>query len=148
MKKFDTPPTRIVVHCTATLAKRDFTVDDIRAMHKRRGFDDIGYHYLVTRDGFTHVGRDIKYIGAGAIGFNSTSIHVCYVGGLSDVTGSPADTRTEAQKQGLTDIISYLVEHYPINSIVGHRDLPAVKKACPCFNAKREYAYMLKRAMR
>ena len=29
--------------------------------------------------------------------------------------------------------------HYPEAEILGHRDFPGVAKACPCFDAKKEY---------
>mgnify|MGYP002522570638 CR=1 FL=1 len=33
----------IIVHCSATREGKDFTVNDIRKWHKKRGFNDIGY---------------------------------------------------------------------------------------------------------
>ena len=50
--------TYIVVHSTATPEGKDYTVADIRKMHKARGWSDIGYHYVIYRDGTLHEGRD------------------------------------------------------------------------------------------
>lgn len=55
----------IIVHHTMT--KQDFTVQDIRAMHKRRGFSDVGYHFLVGQRGAKQ-GRNINYAGAHTVG--------------------------------------------------------------------------------
>ena len=41
----------IVVHCSATRVNQDFTVEQLEACHKARGFDTIGYHYYITKDG-------------------------------------------------------------------------------------------------
>ena len=39
----------IIVHCTATPEGRSYTVADIDHWHRQRGFDSIGYHYVVKR---------------------------------------------------------------------------------------------------
>ena len=59
----------------------------------------------------------------------------CYEGGL-DEKGKPADTRTPAQKASLEDLLYSLVLDYPDAEILGHRDLPWVRKSCPCFDVK------------
>lgn len=60
----------IIVHCTATPAGRDYTVDDIRKWHLQRGFSDIGYHYVIYRDGSVHEGRPVTMAGAHCTGHN------------------------------------------------------------------------------
>ena len=62
-------------------------------------------------------------------------IGICYEGGL-DEKGKPADTRTPAQKASLEDLLYSLVLDYPDAEILGHRDLPWVRKSCPCFDVK------------
>ncbi|MGM9852621.1 MAG: N-acetylmuramoyl-L-alanine amidase [Muribaculaceae bacterium] len=129
--------TEIVVHCTATPAGRDVTVADVDRWHRQRGFNGIGYHYIVALDGAVCSGRDVDLAGAHCRGHNSRSIGVCYVGGL-DASGRPADTRTEAQRQALHSLLTALKRLYPGVVIRGHRDFAA--KACPCFDATSEYA--------
>jgi len=130
----------IVIHCTATKEHADFGVEDVRRWHTSppRNWSDIGYHYLVTLSGSIQTGRPLLKRGAHARGYNSSSVGVCYVGGL-DGNMRPKDTRTEAQKLALTKIIFQLKNQYPDAKVVGHRDLPKVKKACPCFDAAIEY---------
>ena len=48
---------QIIIHCSATPEGRDVTVDTIRQWHKQRGFRDVGYHYIIYRDGSVHIGR-------------------------------------------------------------------------------------------
>lgn len=136
MRKIDL----IVVHCTATPAGRDVSVADIDAWHRRRGFDCIGYHYIVGLDGTVHPGRPVGKIGAHARGYNARSIGVAYVGGL-DADGRPADTRTAAQRLALHCLLVSLVKRFPAARIIGHRDVAA--KACPCFDATAEYASLI-----
>ena len=52
--------TEIIIHCSATPEGKDFTVDDIRRWHLARKFADIGYHYVIYRDGSVHKGRAEK----------------------------------------------------------------------------------------
>ena len=123
----------IVIHCSATRATQRYTVDDCRRDHRARGFADIGYHYYITRDGVVHAGRALYQVGAHATGYNQHSIGICYEGGL-DIRGRPCDTRTPEQKKTLCKLIERLREDYPEAKVVGHRDLPGVKKDCPCYN--------------
>lgn len=127
----------IIVHCTATKPSHDVTAADVDAWHRQRGFDGIGYHFLIRRDGYIETGRDIDRIGAHTKGFNTTSIGVAYAGGL-DENGRPADTRTTAQRGALMRLLKWLKELYPEAEIHGHRDFAA--KACPCFDATKEYS--------
>ena len=127
--------THIIIHCTATRADRSFSVQSLEASHKARGFLTIGYHYYITRDGQVHPCRPESMIGAHAQHHNAHSIGICYEGGL-DARGLPADTRTDAQKRSMAALLRSLRLDYPDASIIGHRDLPGVKKACPCFDVK------------
>ena len=122
----------IVIHCSATRATQRYTVDDCRRDHLARGFADIGYHYYITQDGVVHRGRQLYQVGAHATGYNQHSIGICYEGGL-DIRGRPCDTRTTEQKETLRRLMQRLKEDYPNAKVVGHRDLPGVKKDCPCF---------------
>ena len=71
--------------------------------------------------------------------YNQHSIGVCYEGGLTP-EGIPADTRTREQKAALVALLRSLKTDYPDAVILGHRDLPNVRKSCPCFDAKSEYS--------
>ena len=128
----------IIVHCSATRIGRDYTVENIRNWHKQRGFSDIGYHYVIYRDGSVHEGRDVNIIGAHCVNHNSYSIGVCYIGGCKMDGHSPADTRTEEQKAALITLLRKLKQMYPYAKIHGHRDF--ANKACPSFDATKEYA--------
>ncbi|MGN0219672.1 MAG: N-acetylmuramoyl-L-alanine amidase [Muribaculaceae bacterium] len=128
--------TEIIVHCTATRERLDIGAAEIDRYHRQRGFDSIGYHYVVRLDGSIEKGRDESAVGAHCLSHNVCSIGVAYVGGL-DADGKPKDTRTPAQKRSLSALLTELRRRYPGAKIHGHRDFAA--KACPCFDATKEY---------
>lgn len=128
----------LIVHCSATPEGKDFTVSQIREWHLQRGFSDIGYHYVIYRDGSIHIGRDESVIGAHCTGHNTNSIGVCYIGGCASDGKTPKDTRTTEQKQSLVKLLKELKTKYPQASIHGHRDF--ANKACPSFDATKEYS--------
>lgn len=140
----------IVIHCTATHEGVDYSVDQIREWHVRdRGFRDIGYHFFIHLDGKIEKGRSIDTPGAHAKGYNTHSIGIVYVGGLSK-EGKPKDTRTVAQLHALRRCVETLKIAFGIEEVVGHRDLSVDlngdgmisanewMKSCPCFDVKTE----------
>ena len=130
--------TEIIVHCSATAEGRNFTTEDITRWHKAQGGVTIGYHYVVHLDGSVHAGRSMDLAGAHCYGHNKESIGVCYIGGLAADGRTPKDTRTPEQRAALRKLLADLRAKYPKARIYGHRDFAA--KACPCFDAKAEYA--------
>ena len=136
LKKSRRNISEIIVHCTATVEGKNFTVDEVRKWHIKRGFGDIGYHYLIYLDGSIHAGRNVDKNGAHTVGHNANSIGVCYVGGL-DKNNKPKDTRTPEQKEALLWLLKELKKLYPKATIHGHREF--ANKACPCFDAYNEY---------
>ena len=137
--------TFIVVHCSATRCNHPFTVKDLYHDHvELRGMTYIGYHYYIRRDGRVELTRPLERIGGHARGWNAHSIGICYEGGLNE-NGVVADTRTEAQKKAMAELVVRLKQQFPtINKVMGHRDLPGVQKACPCFDATR-LQYLLRK---
>lgn len=139
----------IVIHCSATREDRTLTPDDLEISHRRRGFNGIGYHYYIRKDGTIVPTRPLERIGAHARNFNTESIGVCYEGGLNR-RGCPADTRTPEQRASLHLLVHQLLERFPGSRVCGHRDLsPDLNgngeiepeewvKACPCFEVKAE----------
>jgi N-acetylmuramoyl-L-alanine amidase len=151
LKKSERKITEIIIHCSATPDGKDYTVDDIRRWHKQRGYSDVGYHYIIYRNGILAQGRDVNTIGAHASGHNAHSIGICYIGGMNAENTRPEDTRTLRQKGRLLSLLVDLRKLYPNAQILGHRDLSEDKngngiiessewvKACPSFDAKSEY---------
>ena len=128
---------KIILHCTATPEGRDVAVEQVRDLHVRvNHWADIGYHYLIYRDGSVHPGRPIEMIGAHCHGHNTGSIGVCYVGGVAADGHTPKDTRTQQQRAALRQLIAELCSKFPSATVHGHNEFAA--KACPSFNVKTE----------
>ena len=130
--------TLIVVHCSANRAGSALRLADIDRYHRSLGWKGCGYHYVIPTDGTLEEGRPEAEMGAHCRHHNRHSIGICYIGGLS-ADGTPADTRTEAQRATLRRLLASLHRRFPRALIIGHRDLDPLK-ACPCFDAAKEYA--------
>ena len=130
--------TLIVIHCSAVKPDQQSSAAQIDSWHRQRGFHlGIGYHYVIRRDGTLEMGRPEYMVGAHCKNHNQHSIGVCYEGGL-DIRGNPADTRTEAQKRTMRQLVDELRQRYPKAIVVGHHNLNPLK-ACPCFDAIKEF---------
>lgn len=130
MRHLDT----IVVHSTATPPQMDVGVGEVRKWHLERGFEDVGYHYVIRRDGRIERGRDLDVVGAHCQGSNIHSIGICYAGG-----GEGEDTRTWQQKGALRELIGALRFLFGDIPVRGHRDMPGASTLCPGFDATKEY---------
>ena len=130
----------IIIHCSATREGQDISVDTIRQWHIRRGWSDIGYHFVIYLDGSVHEGRPLERIGAHTIGHNRNSIGVCYIGGMNKEYTKAKDTRTTAQKESLKNLLMSYKNKYKDIKIYGHRDF--ANKACPSFDATSEYKWI------
>ncbi len=129
--------TLLIIHCSAVLPFQTSSVEQINEWHLARGWaNGCGYHYVIRRDGSIEKGRPDEMIGAHCLNHNRHSIGICYEGGL-DVNGKPADTRTEAQKESMLNLLTELKKQHPNALIVGHSTFS--NKACPCFDAAKEY---------
>lgn len=137
----------IVVHCSATRpnwmirAGIEAQRAEIDRWHRARGFEAIGYHYLIGRDGSVVEGRPLETTGAHVKGHNTGSVGICLVGGLwpdgrdSARGDSFGDHFTPAQDGALRRLIASLQTTYPaITTVVGHNDL--APRGCPGFTVR------------
>lgn len=132
----------LVLHCSATRRNQDYSVDQLRKDHKKRGFRDVGYHFYVRKDGTLTQHRMLMEVGAHARPYNRCSIGICYEGGL-DEQGKPCNTLTAAQDARISDLLTVLHHLFPKAEIVGHRDLPGTTpKDCPCFDAHSLFGWI------
>lgn len=121
----------IILHCTATKEGQDYSVEQVRQWHLDRGFNDIGYHYIIRLDGTVEAGRPLETVGAHCKGHNANSIGIAYVGGL-DKNGRPKDTRTLPQKEAMRRLVDDLKQYFPRLVVHGHNEYST--KSCPCFS--------------
>lgn len=128
----------IVVHCSATA--HNTKIENIKKYWKETlGWKSPGYHFIIEANGNITQLHPESLPSNGVAGYNSTSVHVCYIGGVDDKMKA-VDNRTLAQKAALIGLIIELKVRYPNAIVLGHRDFPNVKKDCPCFDARSEYS--------
>lgn len=144
---------QIVVHCSATREHVDYSPEQLERDHKARGFICAGYNFYIRKSGEIVKLRAIEQIPAHVKGYNEHSMGICYEGGL-DIFGRAHDTRTNAQKASLLQLLRHLMIRFPGSRIYGHRDLSADLngdgvitpdewvKQCPSFDARDEYGYL------
>jgi N-acetylmuramoyl-L-alanine amidase len=131
---------KIIIHCTATPEGRNITVKEVRQWHLARGFNDIGYHYVILLDGTVQAGRPVSRIGAHVKGQNTGSIGIAYVGGI-DRSGAAKDTLNPAQETAMVNLINDLRERFGHLTLHGHNEFD--NKACPSFNVKTKFQWLL-----
>jgi len=132
--------TGLIIHCTATPsdwrpgASSEDRVAAIRQMHiTERGWSDIGYHWLIDRDGTVLPGRRETVIGAHVAGHNAGTIGISLFGGLTSKPRDPfLKNYTNRQEVALIDLIDDICSRAAITSIRGHNQLDN-GKACPGF---------------
>ena len=115
----------LVVHCSDTADDDALTGRDIHQMHLGFGWDGVGYHRIICRDGVIEYGRPDYWVGAHVRGFNDVSLGVCLIGRQSF---------TDAQMQALETVLRDWKSSYPMAEIVGHCDFDYTSKTCPNFD--------------
>lgn len=135
------PLDKIILHCSATREGQHISVETIRQWHLKRGWRDIGYHYVIYLDGSVHEGRPIEQVGAHTSGQNTGSIGICYVGGVEKDGKTPKDTLNELQETAMVNLIKALREEYGDMTLHGHNEFAA--KACPSFKVYEKFNWLL-----
>jgi N-acetyl-anhydromuramyl-L-alanine amidase AmpD len=127
----------IIIHCAATKPSMDIGYNEIRKWHvDQNGWDDVGYHFIIKRNGQYEKGRPEGYSGAHAPSHNGRSIGICLVGGMAE-DGGPENNFTLEQFLTLKDLINMIMDKYSdITDVLGHCDVQDNKPNCPGFNVK------------
>ena len=139
----------LFIHCTATPEGREVTSDDIRRWHTSpiakggRGWRQVGYTDMFHIDGSRErlvKNNEDAYVDAweitnGAKGYNSTSRHIVYVGGVAKDGKTPKDTRTRSQMEALKRYVLEFHKRFPDVYIGGHNKV--APKACPSFDVQK-----------
>lgn len=121
---------KIIIHCADTLAGMDIGAAEIREWHTReRGWRDIGYHYVIRRNGVIEKGRADSVQGAHTKGQNANSLGICLVGGAGGECNF-----TGAQWAALSSLVKTLQVQHAAASVHGHNEFS--EKQCPCFDAR------------
>ena len=119
---------KLVIHCSDSQDSLDIGVKEIRSWHtmlppKGNGWSDVGYHYIIRRDGSIERGRADETQGAHVKGHNSDSLGVCWVG---------RKQISNDQLQALYSLLRGLMKTHnlEVTEIYGHSELYS-GKTCP-----------------
>jgi len=130
---------KIIVHASASPDSIDIGYREIKHLHtapknekidwygyetRGRAWSDIGYHWIIRRDGRVEGGRSEDIPGAHAYGHNRNSIGVVWIG----------DKHIGfKQREQLLRVLRGLCNEHGVSvvDVIGHNELPGVNKACP-----------------
>lgn len=118
-------PTYIILHCSDSPQGRGDNALSIHNWHKERGFDGIGYNFVVLEDGTIQNGRPKYWQGAHTKGYNHKSLGVCMIG---------EKYFSSTQLQATTQLIKKLIKEFniPPDNVLGHYETEQSNgKTCP-----------------
>ena len=117
---------RVFLHCSASDNPDHDSIDVVREWHvKDRGWNDVGYHYFIRRDGTLEIGRSLERTPAAQRGNNTGALAIC-LHGLASSRFSKAQYRT------LIELATRIEEAYGgMVSFHGHCEVSS--KSCPVF---------------
>ena len=135
----------VTIHAAATFPSMDIDIRTIRQWHVQdRGFNDVGYHYFIKRDGTVQKGRQERVTGAHVGGYNTDNIGVCMAGGLKEGTKIPEDNFTQAQWTSLNKLLDDIIKRYPSIIVMGHNGFKGYEsRGCPCFDWKSYRSWLV-----
>nr|XP_055199941.1 N-acetylmuramoyl-L-alanine amidase [Nyctereutes procyonoides]XP_055199942.1 N-acetylmuramoyl-L-alanine amidase [Nyctereutes procyonoides] len=115
------PPCTDFAHCAADMRSMQHFHQDTR------GWDDIGYSFVIGSDGYVYEGRGWHWVGAHTLGHNSRGFGVAFVGNYT------AELPTEAALRTVQDVLPGCAVRAgflrPDYTLLGHRQL--VRTDCP-----------------
>ncbi|XP_037632474.1 peptidoglycan recognition protein 5 [Sebastes umbrosus] len=125
---------KVVIHHTALPSCKDQKecmsrlVSIQRGHMNDRGFDDIGYNFLVGGDGTVYEGRGWGVVGAHAKGNNHESLGIAFMGNFTNDTPS-AEAMTSVKQLMQSGVCQgFLNSGF---SVFGHKDLGSADTECP-----------------
>ncbi len=131
-----TKPTRkvskVFFHCSDSDVASHDNVQTIDSWHKERGWDGIGYHLFVKKDGTVLHGRNLEEIPIAQKGYNSGSIAIC-------LHGKVAEKFTEAQFSS-TRALARIIHDAYAGKVTFHGHNEVSTKTCPVFDYRKVLA--------
>ncbi len=115
---------KIIIHHSASPSATT-TAKKIKSWHLARGFNDIGYHYMIDANGEIFKGRDEAKIGAHCKGHNRDSLGLVVFGNFDQ------ESLNDKQESTLFLLITSIMERYDLvcKDIYPHYQLG--NTACP-----------------
>jgi len=127
-----------ILHCAAVPSDWHFgktaaqMVNEIRRWHLERGFNDIGYHYLIAPSGSIAVGRPLSKEGAHVAGHNSGTVGILLI---EHIRISKMATFDHFFRHEQRIACRALLSGLNVSDVKGHNDY--ANKLCPGFSVKK-----------
>ena len=127
-------PKKLTIHMTDTpnvdKVSTPARLRQIQSYHRDvRGWCDIGYHFLISRDGQIWEGRPINLLGAHTAGANTNNIGIALLGTFE------TEPPTEAQQTATSALLRAIGTQYGIalsrTTVKGHREQGTTDTNCP-----------------
>jgi|TARA_B110000908_G_scaffold19741_1_gene22252 hypothetical protein len=125
---------QVIIHATETTTDKNIGSIEINNVHNELGFNGIGYHYVIRRDGRLQRGRPINKAGEHVDSLDRTSIGLVLVGGLNCSSGEPnptsfrsAQSFTISQYNTLEKFLQAFYRKYPGGKVHGHNEIDATE---------------------
>ena len=115
---------KIFVHHSASPAKTT-TTERIDKWHKERGWNGIGYHFVIHHDGSMHLGSPLHKTGAHCKGHNTGSIGICVVGNFME------EDMSDNQLLSLDLLLRGLLKRFQLRSNKLHAHREFGETLCP-----------------
>lgn len=115
------PPCTTFTRCSANMRSMQ------RFHQDTRGWDDIGYSFVVGSDGYVYEGRGWHWVGAHTLGHNSRGFGVAFVGNYTATL--PTESALRTVREVLPSCASRAGLLRPDYKVLGHRQL--VDTDCP-----------------
>jgi len=127
-------PKYLIVHTTAS--SKSTTFEDVKRWHvNERGWEWVGYQYLIYWDGTVVLSRPDTTHGAHAKGFNTKSIGIAMCG------HGDKHLPSHEQKKSLTELLKTKMKEFniPTDNIIPHRvaqEIQSGSRKKTCFGSK------------
>ena len=118
----------LVIHCSDSPSGRGDNAETIHKWHLEKGWDGIGYHYVIDEDGIVEFGRPDYWVGAHVQGHNDDSLGICMIGDGS---------YPSVQFLALIELLMHLTVEYP-NSLIYNHNYFNPEKGCPLLDDEHE----------
>lgn len=119
---------KVYIHCSATDVKAHDNIETIKKWHvEEKGWDYVGYHYFIRKDGMIEEGRALEVEPAAQKDFNTGSIAIC-------LSGKKKEFFTQKQFDSLKKLCEEINLAYDKITFHGHCEVS--KKKCPVFDYK------------
>jgi len=115
----------VAIHHSAIPLATNETIRSVQDLHMDTNhWADVGYHYVIDKEGIVYEGRDIHVRGASVAGYNTGTIGVCVMGNFE------LDFPLEIQLTKLQQVVNWLATTYTLTHLATHHEFNP-ESLCP-----------------